>query len=176
MLQPRCSAALASTLIRQSTSFNPVNPVYNAARLQRCITTSARINSDGGSFKIEGKLHTFHERKILPYSQRQLYAIVADTDAYCRFIPFVEASRVISHDGPDGSSDVAGKPWLSDQGQAGDIHKMDHIMKIGVMGFDEEWKSIVECEKWSRVTVGAVSLQARLSLRLTDGLSGPYPP
>ena len=88
------------------------------------------------------------------YTQRQLYALVADTDSYYRFIPFVESSRTIKHTGPGGKvGDVKERPWLSDSGQPGDIHKMEHLMKIGVMGFDEEWKSLVTCEKYSRVSV-----------------------
>ena len=30
---------------------------------------------------------------------------------------------------------------------------MDHIMKIGFMGFNEEWTSHITCEKYSRVSV-----------------------
>lgn len=147
MLQPRCRQPLAA--ITRS-----VLPPSSSALASSSSSSQRRFN---GSFKVEGKLHTFHERKILPYTQRQLYSLVADTDSYYRFIPFVESSKVIEHQGPSkgGSSNATPKPWLDDSGKVGDVHRMEHLMKIGVMGFDEEWKSIVTCEKWSRVSVSA---------------------
>lgn len=44
-------------------------------------------------------------------------------------------------------------PWIDGSGAPGDVHKMDHIMKIGFMGFNEEWTSHITCEKYSRVSV-----------------------
>jgi ribosome-associated toxin RatA of RatAB toxin-antitoxin module len=86
------------------------------------------------------------------YTPKQLYAIVADTDNYQRFIPFVTSSKVIRHDGP---GDMQDRPWVDLDNGAGDTHKMDHEMSIGVMGFDENWVSHVTCEKFRSVSVGS---------------------
>jgi hypothetical protein len=45
------------------------------------------------------------------------------------------------------------RPWLDIENGAGDTHKMDHEMRIGVLGFDECWVSHVTCEKFRQVAV-----------------------
>lgn len=87
------------------------------------------------------------------YSQRQLYALVADVDAYRRFIPFVTTSDVFEH---KGRGEIKDKAWLDDQGEEGEKHVLRHLMKIQVMGFDEQWRSEVTCEKWYKVQVSSL--------------------
>lgn len=89
---------------------------------------------------------TLHHR----YTPKQLYSIVADTDSYQRFIPFVTSSKVLRHQGPGELQD---RPWLDLEKGAGDTHKMDHEMRIGALGFDEKWISRVTCEKFRQVAV-----------------------
>jgi ribosome-associated toxin RatA of RatAB toxin-antitoxin module len=86
------------------------------------------------------------------YTQRQLYAMVADVDNYYRFIPFVSKSETVKHTGPRTGTE---KPWLDDKGEPGEIHKLDHIMQIAALGFEEAWQSHVTCEKYSMVSVCA---------------------
>lgn len=77
--------------------------------------------------------------------------MIADVDSYFRFIPFVNTSRVLKHSGPGSLED---KSWLDVQsGSVGDIHKLEHEMKIAVYGFDEAWISHVTCEKFREVSV-----------------------
>ena len=88
------------------------------------------------------------------YTQRQLYAMVADVDSYYRFLPFITTSKVIKHSGPrSNETRLEDKPWLDDKGQPGDMYKLDHIMEIAAMGFDESWESHVTCEKYNTVSV-----------------------
>lgn len=47
------------------------------------------------------------------------------------------------------------QPWLDLENGQGDTHKMDHEMRIGAMGFDEQWISHVTCEKFRQVSVGS---------------------
>lgn len=42
---------------------------------------------------------THSSEAILPYSQKQLYDLVADIESYPKFIPWCEAARVLSRDG-----------------------------------------------------------------------------
>ena len=80
--------------------------------------------------------------------------MVADVDSYYRFIPFVSSSRVIEHTGPRSSeTSLEDRPWLDDSGKPGEVHKLDHIMQIAIMGFDQSWKSYVTCEKYNVVSV-----------------------
>lgn len=79
-----------------------------------------------------------------------MYALVANIDDYHRFIPFVTTSRVLSH---EGRGQVEDRPWLDDSGEQGEIHRLKHEMKIGVMGFDESWISNVTAEKFHKVEV-----------------------
>ncbi|CAD6586220.1 MAG: hypothetical protein CYPHOPRED_003445 [Cyphobasidiales sp. Tagirdzhanova-0007] len=84
--------------------------------------------------------------------------MVADVDSYYRFIPFVSSSRVIEHTGPRSSeTSLEDRPWLDDSGKPGEVHKLDHIMQIAIMGFDQSWKSYVTCEKYNVVSAYASS-------------------
>lgn len=79
--------------------------------------------------------------------------MVADTDSYQRFIPFVTSSQVLHHEGP---GDIKDRPWLDTTFGSEDVHKMDHEMRIGVLGFDECWISNVTCEKFRSVSVSSL--------------------
>ncbi|KAF8468636.1 dehydrase and lipid transport-domain-containing protein [Gautieria morchelliformis] len=88
------------------------------------------FSSLGSYFSDPNRSQSYHERKILPYRQHQLYDIVADVDAYDRFIPYCVASRVLKR----ASGDTADK-----------ILKLQAELKVGFMGIEEKYISDVEC-------------------------------
>ncbi|KAJ3571429.1 hypothetical protein NP233_g3764 [Leucocoprinus birnbaumii] len=73
----------------------------------------------------------YHERKILPYSQRQLYDVVSDVASYPRFIPFCTGSRILRS--------LAPKP-----GFPGKL-TMDAELTVGFLSFEESYVSKVTC-------------------------------
>ncbi|KAH9943152.1 dehydrase and lipid transport-domain-containing protein [Epithele typhae] len=70
----------------------------------------------------------YHERKVFPYSQRQLYELVADASSYPRFLPFCTNARVLSK-----------KPHPSDAGHL----NMDVELTVGFLNFTESYISKV---------------------------------
>jgi coenzyme Q-binding protein COQ10 len=112
----------------------------------------ASTSQAGAVTQSKSGLNTYKECKVLPYSNQQLYQVVADIDSYATFIPFLASSTVL--DRPQG------KPWL-EGGSEGDAHKLKAQLKIGFMGFDEAYVSDVEMRKWSMVKVSTVALVLR---------------
>lgn len=98
------------------------------------------------------------------FTPTQLHSVIADVDSYQSFLPFTSASRVLSaahFSHPDGRREpqaAAGKGWL--QGTEGDRWQMDAELRIGAMGFDEGYVSLVEMEvgKWVKVRFSLPSL------------------
>jgi len=102
-----------------------------------------------------GDLKTYRERKILPYSQRQLYALVADIEAYSSFVPFCTSSRVLDCRPPPGLRKFT-RSWLDPEvGNNGAEYTLDAELSVGFMGFDESYTSTVSCRKWDRVRASA---------------------
>ncbi|WVF68449.1 hypothetical protein IAT40_003215 [Kwoniella sp. CBS 6097] len=60
--------------------------------------------SGSSSIETDGEVQRFHARKILPYSQTQLYSLVSDVPSYSSFIPFCNSSTVLSRPAPSPSS------------------------------------------------------------------------
>jgi coenzyme Q-binding protein COQ10 len=114
-----------------------------------CSIPRRSIRHAGTLSKSSSGIQTYSERKVLPYSNEQLYRVVADIDSYASFIPFLDSSAVLDNAGP-------GKPWL-DGGSEGDVHHLKAKLRIGFMGFDEAYVSQVEARKWSMVKVGRLS-------------------
>lgn len=102
------------------------------------------------------------------YSPSQLFSVIADVDSYQSFLPFTTSSRVLTAArlGPDGRrlpQPVADKGWL--RGTQGERWKMDGELRIGAMGFDEGYVSLVEMEKdkWVKVRFLSFLFVSRLS-------------
>ncbi|KAI1796068.1 dehydrase and lipid transport-domain-containing protein [Ganoderma leucocontextum] len=85
----------------------------------------------------------YHERKILPYTQKQLYELVADASSYPRFLPFCTSARVLSK-----------QPHPSDP--HGRLH-MDVELTVGFMSFTETYVSKVACRPYESVEAVAAS-------------------
>ncbi|KAI0774598.1 dehydrase and lipid transport-domain-containing protein [Fomes fomentarius] len=87
--------------------------------------------------------HVYHERKIFPYTQKQLYELVADASSYPRFLPFCTHARV-----------------LSKQPHPSDPHgrlNMDVELTVGFLSFKESYVSKVTCRPYESVEAVAAS-------------------
>jgi len=84
------------------TRRTPVAYLFKTRATSRLVATCRRgffnpasllpsFGNGGGQDDHEQK---FHERKIVPYSQKQLYELVADVDSYRHFVPYCTSSRV----------------------------------------------------------------------------------
>ncbi|KZS91299.1 hypothetical protein SISNIDRAFT_456918 [Sistotremastrum niveocremeum HHB9708] len=86
---------------------------------------------------------TYHERKILPYTRKQLYAIVEDIESYHNYVPFCTESRITSP--PTPSSKGNGQTELEAE------------LKVGFMSISEDYTSRVTCTPFESVEARAVS-------------------
>ncbi|GAA5956455.1 hypothetical protein JCM21900_005336 [Sporobolomyces salmonicolor] len=108
-----------------------------------------------GSLVKRGSIWVYNEGKVMPYTPRELYAVIADVDSYKDFLPFTSASRVLSAAqlSPDQQSrtsrPVGEKGWLvvRDEQNEGERWEMDAELRIGALGFDEGYVSRVEMLK-----------------------------
>ncbi|KAG8839904.1 hypothetical protein FRC18_000027 [Serendipita sp. 400] len=93
----------------------------------------------------EDDLQRYHERKIMPYTRRQLYSVVSDVDSYHQFIPFCTGSDVLKSSRSD---------WKTNSGSDGDpaVH-LEAELKVGFLGMDERYVSKVECKPFELVQV-----------------------
>ncbi|TDL30008.1 hypothetical protein BD410DRAFT_780527, partial [Rickenella mellea] len=86
----------------------------------------------------------YHERKILPYTQKQLYDVVADVDAYHHFVPYCVASRVLK------------SRTLNSLPNTG-AERKDAELTVGFLGFKESYVSEVTCKPYHSVEAVASS-------------------
>ena len=119
------------------------------------ITKLANLASaeEGETPDLDRDLQRFHSRKILPYSQAQLYSIVANVPSYSSFIPFCTASTIVSR--RDGSRQE-GK-WESDDRP----FDVDAELVVGFGGMEERFISRVEGRPFESVTVSLTFLKAQ---------------
>lgn len=120
----------------------------------------------------DGETQKFHARKILPYSQAQLYSLVSDVPSYSSFIPFCTSSRVLSGS-PSGSvgggagasagasaGAVAGDGAMNDKERGTRDWKpddqpfdLDAELTVGFGGLEERYTSRVVGRPFESVTV-----------------------
>ncbi len=87
-----------------------------------------------------GNSQTLTASRTLPYSQAELYELVADVDSYSQFVPYCAKSRVTHWSAPDDF----GRKWPT----LADLH-------VGWGGLNEEFTSRLHCVPG--VSVEAVS-------------------
>jgi ribosome-associated toxin RatA of RatAB toxin-antitoxin module len=97
----------------------------------------------------------YHEEKPLPFSQRQLYSLIADIDSYSEFVPYCTSSSVRSARSlPDGARlSLRDRSWLVG-GKEGEEYQLEGELKVGFQGLDQAYTSKVTCKKWESVKVG----------------------
>lgn len=97
-----------------------------------------------------------------------MYSIIANVDEYKSFLPFATESKVlsahkISSTSSSGSkervnSSIQGKGWLKDLDEMkGESWELDAELRIGAMGYDEGYVSLVKAKKWESVAVSFFS-------------------
>jgi len=94
----------------------------------------------------EDGVQRYHERKILPYSQKELYNLVADVDCYRYFLPFCHASKVLNASRPN---------WRSNPG-AGPV-ELEAQLRVGFLGLEESYISRVSCIPYESVEARAAT-------------------
>lgn len=103
--------------------------------------------SDLAPWNVGSETQTYHERKILPYSQKDLYQVVADVASYHRFIPFCTGSRIVTPARrlPHGTSNHS------------DAFLMEAELTVGFLAFQESYVSQVTCKPYEYVEAIASS-------------------
>ncbi|GAA5973332.1 hypothetical protein JCM11641_003076 [Rhodosporidiobolus odoratus] len=122
-----------------------------------------------GTLTKQNGVWIYSENKVMPYSSAQLCSVIADVDSYTQFLPFTSTSRVLSatqispRDGRRTPQSLTEKGWL--RPGEGERWEMDAELRIGAMGFDEGYVSLVELEtaKWVKATAKDASMFRHLS-------------
>ncbi|GJN88053.1 hypothetical protein Rhopal_001009-T1 [Rhodotorula paludigena] len=122
-----------------------------------------------GTLKKEGGVWVYREDKLMPYSPAELYSVIADVDSYQSFLPFTTSSRVLrAAQLAPGTNErmpqsLQEKGWL--RPGDGERWEMDGELKIGAMGFEEGYVSLVEMEKsrWVKATAKDATMFRHLS-------------
>ncbi|KAF8165380.1 dehydrase and lipid transport-domain-containing protein [Crassisporium funariophilum] len=90
----------------------------------------------------ESKPQIYNEQKIFPYSEKELYAVVADVASYPRFIPFCIGSRI-------------DKSAFQQAMQKETV--IDAELTVGFLSFKESYVSTVTCRPFESVQAVASS-------------------
>ncbi|WP_031550961.1 type II toxin-antitoxin system RatA family toxin [Parvularcula oceani] len=90
-----------------------------------------------------------HERRALPYSPEQMFDLVADVESYPRFIPWVEALRVLRSDVEDGQGTLTAD------------------MSVGYKMFRESFRSEVTLDRDAK-TIGVNYIRGPLKSLTND--------
>ncbi|ORY34844.1 dehydrase and lipid transport-domain-containing protein [Naematelia encephala] len=93
---PLCSLRVRSEQVLQRRRFFSLPDISKLASLA--------MQKEGSTIEGDSDAQRFHARKILPYSQAQLYEIVSDIPSYASFIPFCQSSSVLSPKSSPSSS------------------------------------------------------------------------
>ncbi|GAA5895135.1 type II toxin-antitoxin system RatA family toxin [Sporobolomyces salmoneus] len=132
--------------IRSRTLFNFPSPFGSSS------STNSNTPIKKGTLVKRGSIWVYKEGKVMPYTPKELYTVIADVDSYHQFLPFTSSSKVLSASQFSSSqttrSNLAEKGWLrvDDDGHEGRKWVMDAELRIGAMGFDEGYVSRVEME------------------------------
>ncbi|KAI0265950.1 dehydrase and lipid transport-domain-containing protein [Gloeopeniophorella convolvens] len=130
-----CAAPAAFAIARHAPRY-----LYHAQRrhLFNLPDLSAFSPLGGGS---DSKPQTYHERKILPYTRRELYDVVADVGAYASFVPFCTRSRVLGAPTPAAPRGT----------------QMEAELTVAFLAFTERYTSRVTCVPHESVRAVAAS-------------------
>ncbi|KAH0587523.1 Coenzyme Q-binding protein COQ10 like protein, mitochondrial [Termitomyces sp. J132] len=82
--------------------------------------------------------HKYHERKILPYDQKELYAVVSDVGSYHQFVPFCTGSRIVT-------------PLHRQSPERHIQGTMEAELTVGFLTFTESYVSQVTCKPYESV-------------------------
>jgi len=139
-LRPTCSRPLFSLPSFPTFHFGP--STNKGADCRRSASSDDEDDSEGN----EDEVQRYHERKILPYSQRELYNLVADVDCYRHFLPFCHASKVLNASRPNWKSNLGDGPV-----------ELEAELKVGFLGLEESYISRVLCNPYESVEARAAT-------------------
>jgi len=88
---------------------------------------------------------TYQERKVLPYTCRQLYAVVSDVASYASFVPFCAHSRILVPLTPAPTPDSP------------NAQQMKAELTVAFLAFTERYTSRVTCVPYKSVQAVASS-------------------
>ncbi|KAL7409233.1 dehydrase and lipid transport-domain-containing protein [Mrakia frigida] len=116
-------------------------------------SSTGRTTTGGGP---DGDEHHYVEEKILPYTPRELYSIVANVPSYSKFVPFCTESTVLS---PSTPSSLTSSPSSSTLSRISHDQPFDveAELRIGFMGFSEGYVSKVKGRPFDSVEAIASS-------------------
>jgi len=97
---------------------------------------------------------SYHEHKVLPYTCRQLYAVVADVGSYASFVPFCTRSRVLR---PLTPVDHNNNTHTSAQKAHSGALQMEAELTVAFLALTERYTSRVTCVPYESVQAVAVS-------------------
>ncbi|KAL5487556.1 hypothetical protein ACEPAI_5664 [Sanghuangporus weigelae] len=135
-LLPRRPLATSSALQRDKSLHAFRRTVFQLPRL-----ASLFAYSGSGA---KGREQRYSKRKILPYSQKQLYKVIADVDNYQHFLPYCTESKVLTKCRVNADPDQK-------------VVKQDARLTVGFLAFKESYVSEVTCRPYHSVEAVASS-------------------
>ncbi|EJD01644.1 uncharacterized protein FOMMEDRAFT_90501 [Fomitiporia mediterranea MF3/22] len=111
------------------------------------LSSFSPFSNEQGNGNGNGHEQTYHERKILPYSQKQLYELVADVDNYRHFVPYCTESKVLT-------SRLVNPHASQNEGK---VEKKEARLTVGFLAFKESYVSEVTCRPYLSVEAVASS-------------------
>ncbi|KAG0141041.1 hypothetical protein CROQUDRAFT_725849 [Cronartium quercuum f. sp. fusiforme G11] len=132
-------------------------PSFPRSTTQDLSTANNLTASD--RYSKRGELLIYKETNRLPYTKKQLYAVIADVEKYPHFVPYCLRSNLLSSRALEGHENKRGqdhepKPWIHG-GYSGETHFLESEFVIGYKTFEERYTSHVECRKWEMIKATA---------------------
>ncbi|WWC65773.1 uncharacterized protein I303_108395 [Kwoniella dejecticola CBS 10117] len=124
-------------------------------------TTTTTTSESGvvSGIEVDGEAQRFHARKILPYSQTQLYSLVSDVPSYSSFIPFCNSSTVLprpaSNSKSTSSSNASTTRQWNDWTPGEEPFEVLAELAVGFGGLEERYISKVVGIPFESVTATA---------------------
>lgn len=101
----------------------------------------------------------------ISFTAKELYSIVADVDSYKDFLPFTTESKVLNSQLVNLTTKERMKTNLNEKGwlnlndnNEGELFELEAELKIGAMGYNESYISLVKAKKWESVSVSILLL------------------
>ncbi|KAG0148725.1 hypothetical protein CROQUDRAFT_654563 [Cronartium quercuum f. sp. fusiforme G11] len=122
------------------------------------------INNLKDGHSKRGDLLIYKETKRLPYTNQQLYEVIANVEAYPQFVPYCIGSNLLSYRSLNSKIDSSSsstqnvhqnkKPWIQGK-HLGESYMLESELVVGFKTFEERYTSHVECRKWDMVKASA---------------------
>ncbi|WVW87000.1 hypothetical protein I302_109056 [Kwoniella bestiolae CBS 10118] len=150
----------------QRRAFFSLPDITKLAGLVPTQSSSSIPNTEGivSGIETDGEEQRFHARKILPYSQAQLYSLVSDVPSYSSFIPFCNSSTVLSKphskssssSSNDSDGSIQKRQW-KDWAPGSEPFEVLAELAVGFGGLEERYVSRVKGVPFESVTATASS-------------------